>query len=245
MTHAPADLEKVLAVFQDLQSATREMIGVDRVELMSPDAPERGLAWLILFRALNLAEAAILTGNQRYGEALGLITRSMEELAYLVGYLGKDLQKAAEFYEGSAAKHVSDLEKRAKHFETADPSIKASMDKGIRGYRKLLTCNPVAWAETVCKRAEAAGMLNDYKLHYYVFSDNAHHGHRAFDFYVTQFRDGLQIEQKVSEGHTTIFLVYAAIYFSGILLPMLDFLHLPRTHRFRRALKNYIEVIGE
>ena len=88
-------------------------------------------------------------------------------------------------------------------------------------------------------------MLNDYKLHYYVFSDNAHHGHRAFDFYVTQFRDGLQIEQKVSEGHTIIFLAYAAIYFSGILLPMLDFLHLPRTQRFRRALKNYIEVLGE
>jgi hypothetical protein len=244
MTHSPADLEKVLAVFQDLQSATRELIG-DRVELMDPNSPEQGLAWLILFRALNLADAAILTGNQRYGEALGLITRSLEELAYLVGYLGKNLQKAAEFYEGSAAKHVSDLEKRAKHFAVADPNIKASMDKGVRGYRSLLTVTPVAWAETVRKRAEAAGMLDDYNLHYYVFSDNAHHGHRAFDLYVTQFRDGLQIEQRVSERHTTVFLVYAASYWSRIVFRMLDFLHLPRTQRFKLALNKYIAVIGE
>ena len=107
MRQSKTDLRVSIDYFQKVLNSARQMLGTDRVEFIAPDQPERCVGWVLLFRAMNLGEAAVLAASRGLGETVALVTRSLEELAYLVGSLGNHLERAYDFLEGGTQTHAN------------------------------------------------------------------------------------------------------------------------------------------
>jgi hypothetical protein len=229
------ELNECLAQLEASVGAIRVFVKPDRVEFVRPSQNNIDLmvAWPLLFRTINLAEAAIQSARSRNGEAVALVARSLAELSYLIGFVGQDFERVGDYVVGSFA---DTQRKRKKIAEKAsDPIIRKAAGQSVQKFGILPKSLYLEWGEKIEERARVAHMEQDYLVRYHLLCNEAHHSESALYYYMKECRDGIEIWPRVDDRQVALWLKLAIYYWAKSVRPLMRHLRLANARRIKQA----------
>jgi hypothetical protein len=230
------ELDNLAATLDKAIKETRNILGPDRIELISESEGSIGamVAWPLLFRCLNLGESAMQAAKVRNGETVALTARSLAELCYLVGYMGPEFERVNKYIVGSTRDVRNKLKKVSEG--AADPVIRKAASK----MREMTADVPISlcegWESQIAKRAEAANMGQDYLVRYTLLCEEAHHSERVLAHYMRKCSDGIEIRTRAEDRQIWLWLCLATFYWGHCVRPLLKYLRIAKASLIKKTL---------
>lgn len=248
MKQGDQDLGIWIAHFREILEAVREAVGENRIEFFRGTQEElsNAMAFILLFRTLNLAQSAIECAERRRHEAVALIARSMIEIKYIVGCLGSNLEFADEYMRWSSQRRCRELERLHGFLLTENEKDEglAQRLKALLEREKSEATGTTNWEDQTRQLAKRSGKEYDYLYRYSFLCVETHHRGHALMRYAKECKDGVEIHQQSPETDIQLFLGLAIMNFSSLAPPLLELCGIPATERLGKALltaKHYLE----
>jgi len=246
-TVAPLALEvdRLVGLFAPIVQALRKMVGGrDRIELVQHQ-PDKLLAWTLLFRTINLLEAAVQAAKSRQGETLALLSRSLLEMAFLTRRMQRDQQFSDQYTSMCTSRAIDRMNKlrdwlvKQKHNDHASAMI-AQVGQAI----DHLQSDAASSGETIAETARKAGMEEEYRLKYTLLCADTHHRTDALAYYVRECRDGLEVHQVYPDNVLGVYLGTSFTYAFRIVLDLIPQCGVTPSNEYKCTVLNTLKQIG-
>jgi hypothetical protein len=175
------------------------------------------IGWTFLFRALNLADAALEAARQERGETLALIARSMLELAFHINAMKNNPAYMDAYGDISDSKRLGKLKKCRSWLasdQSSDPSIIAEYEAVC--HELEAQCGS-AQNMSISDLAKHAQMEKEYYQKYEVLCRDTHHNAWALTLYLQKTGAGLEVQNHYPDDVQALYLSVCLTYWSGCL----------------------------